>query len=289
MKIRKVRRILYIREFMIDSIQIIIGTLVMAIGVSLFLLPNQLSSGGFSGIATITYYLFKFPVGWMIILLNIPLLILAFFRIGKEYLLKGIIGTIALSIFIDIFDKINPLTNDRFLSCIYGGVIMGVGTAIVLRVHGSTGGTDLLSAIIRSFKPSFKTSSLLVILDIIIVILNVMFFKEVEIGLYSTITIYMMGKLIDVFFEGIYFTKVMFIVSDKYEDIAQKIGTMIGRGSTGIYAKGMYKQEEKMMLMCIVSRSEVYKIKTIARKVDKNSFIVITNAREVVGKGFKRE
>ena len=112
------------KKFLLDTVQTIVGAFVMAIGTSLFLLPNQLSSGGFSGIATITYYLFGIPVGFLIILLNIPLFVIAFFKIGKRFLFKAIVGTFSLSMFIDYLDKFGPLTSDRLLGCIFGGIII---------------------------------------------------------------------------------------------------------------------------------------------------------------------
>lgn len=115
-----------IKNIIVETIGTIIGAFVMALGVSLFLLPNQLSSGGIAGIATITYYLLNIPMGTMILLINIPLFILAIFKIGKSFFFKSMIGTIALSVFIDFLDKLEPLTNDRFLACIYGGIIIGL-------------------------------------------------------------------------------------------------------------------------------------------------------------------
>lgn len=278
-----------LKKYIYDFILLIIGCAIMAIATSFFLLPNQLSSGGFTGIATITYYLLKWPVGIVVFALNIPLFILSYFRIGKEFLIKGILGTIFLSIFIDIFDKFKPLTQDRILGCIYGGIIMGIGMSLVLKGSSSTGGTDLLSYIIKSFKPYYRTSNLIVIIDIVIVSLNVIFFKDIEIGLYSAITIYLMGKMLDIIFEGVYFTKMIFIVSDKYEEISKEIEENIRRGVTGIKAKGMYTNEEKMMLWCISSRNETIRIKQICKKIDRNSFVVISNAREAYGIGFKKE
>jgi uncharacterized membrane-anchored protein YitT (DUF2179 family) len=253
------------------------------------LLPNQLSSGGFAGIATITYYLFNFPVGIVIFLLNIPLFIISYFRIGKNFLIKSIIGTMLLSIFIDIFDKFQAVTTDRLLACVYGGVTMGLGMALVLKSSSSTGGTDILTYIIKSYKPYYQTSTLIIVIDGIIVALNVLVFKEIEIGLYSAITIYLMGKMVDIIFEGIYFTKMMFIISDKYEEISKEIEEHIKRGITGIYAKGMYTNKEKIMLWCISSRNETMKIKEICKKIDKDSFIVISNARGAYGIGFKND
>lgn len=281
------RKQLLIKKIVVEGLYIIVGCALMAMGTSLFLLPNQLSSGGFAGISTIIYYLFGLPLGTTMLILNIPLFIMAIIRVGKEVAIKGILGTIILSAFIDIFERFNPLTQDGFLACIYGGILVGLGTAIVLKANASTGGTDLLSYIIRSFKPNYRAGNLIVIVDTAIVLLNVIFFREIEIGLYSAIAIYLNGKMIDIVFEGIYFTKTMFIVSNHYKEIAQEIGEKLDRGSTAVYAKGMYTKEKRMMLWCVASRGEVAKIKQIAQEIDPRAFIVISSAREAWGKGFK--
>lgn len=261
----------------------------MAFGTSQFLLPNQLSSGGFTGIATIFYYILKFPMGLTILALNTPLFILSFIKKGREFFIKGLTGTVFLSVFIDLLDKYAVVTNDRLLACIYGGIIMGLGTSIILRANASTGGTDMLAYVIREYKPNYRTGNLIVIIDTIIILLNVIVFKKIEIGLYSAITIYLMGKVIDIVFEGINFTKIIYIVSDKYLEISDKIVEHVGRGITGIYAKGMYTNDEKMMLWCVASRNEAMRIKQMSKKIDPYSFIVISNAREAFGMGFKRE
>lgn len=278
-----------IKEILIECIETIIGTAIMAIGISLFLLPNQLSSGGFSGIATITYYLLNIPVGTMVLALNIPLFIMAFFKIGKNFFFKSLLGTISLSVFIDFFEKFTPLTQDRFLACIYGGIIIGVGTAIVLRSKSSSGGTDLISNIIREYNHKIRMGTVIVIVDTIIIALNIIFFRELEIGLYSAIAIYLDGKMIDIIFEGIYFTKLLFIISDKNEQIAEAIGEKIKKGSTGLYGKGMYSNQDKLILVCAAPRSDIAKIKELARDIDSHCFIILSNAREVFGEGFKIE
>ncbi len=283
----KTKKIITLRKYLLDTLYIVVGCIIMAIGTALFLLPNQLSSGGFSGISTIIYYFLHFPLGTTMLLLNIPFLLWALFKIGKELLIKSIAGTVLLAIFIDIFEKLKPLTDDRFLACIYGGICIGIGMALVLKASASTGGTDLISYIARAYRPHIRTSNIIVILDFIIIALNVFFFKQIEIGLYSAIAIYIVGKMIDIIFEGINFTKMMLIVSNKYKEIAQQIGDDLQRGSTGIYAKGMYTRERKMMLFCVGARNEVAKIKEIAVKIDPKAFIVIANARETWGKGFK--
>lgn len=278
-----------IKEILIECIETIIGTAIMAIGISLFLLPNQLSSGGFSGIATITYYLLNISVGTMVLVLNIPLFIIAFFKIGKGFFFKSLLGTISLSVFIDFFEKFTPLTQDRFLACIYGGTIIGIGTAVVLRSKASSGGTDLISNIIREYNHKIRMGTVIVIVDTIIIALNVIFFKKLEIGLYSAIAIYLDGKMIDIIFEGIYFTKLLFIISDKNEQIAKTIGKEIKKGSTGLYGKGMYSNEDKLILVCAAPRGDIAKIKELARNIDPHCFIILSNAREVFGEGFKTE
>lgn len=275
------------KKNIIEILGTIVGAGIMAFGTSSFLLPNQLSSGGFSGIATITYYLLNIPMGTMILILNIPFFIFSAVRIGKKFLFKSILGTISLSLFIDIIDKYPPITTDRFLACIYGGAIIGIGTAVILKVGSSTGGTDLIANIIKSYNSYISVSKYLVLIDIVIVAVNVLFFKEIEIGLYSSIAIYLYGKMVDIIFEGIYYTKLLFIISDKNEEISKEIEQKVKRGVTGLYGKGMYSNREKIVLICAASRGDIAKIKDIAKKIDNRCFIVVANAREVLGEGFK--
>ena len=260
----------------------------MAVATSLFLLPNQLSSGGIAGIATILYYFLKIPMGTTILIFNIPLFLFAAYKLGKSFLLKSVVGTISFSIAIDILDKLTPLTQDRFLACIYGGIVIGLGTAIILKANSSTGGSDLVSMIVKEYNANIRTSNVIIIIDTIIVGLNVLFFKEVEIGLYSAIAIYLMGKMIDIVFEGIYFTKLVIIISNKSQEISQEIGEKIRKGTTGLFGKGMYTNEHKTILLCAASRGDVSRVKDVAKKIDHSSFVIIANAREVVGLGFKK-
>ncbi len=276
-----------IRNVSIEVIETIIGAFIMAIATSLFLLPNQLSSGGFAGIATILYYFLKIPMGATILAFNIPLFLFAGYKLGKSFLLKSMIGTITFSISIDVLDKLTPLTQDRFLACIYGGIIIGLGTAIILKADSSTGGSDLISMLVKRYNSDIRTSNVIIIVDTIIVILNIIFFREIEIGLYSAIAIYLMGKMIDIIFEGIYFTKLVIIISNKSQEISEEIGEKIRKGTTGLFGKGMYTNEHKTILMCAASRGDVARVKQTAKKIDPKSFIIIANAREVVGLGFK--
>ena len=173
----------------------ILGSIIAAFGTSLFLLPNQLSSGGFSGIATILYYLFHIQMGTTILVLNIPVFILAYIREGKSFVIKTIVSTVIFSEAIDLFAKIEPFTTDKILASVYGGIIIGVGLALVFKGKSSTGGTDLLANIIVTYNNEISIGNVLQILDIFVVLLNIVFLKEIEIGLYSAIAIYIINKI----------------------------------------------------------------------------------------------
>ena len=277
-----------IKTFLIEVLGTILGSFIMAFAVSFFLLPNELSSGGFSGIATIFYYKLKIPMGVTIASLNIPLFLIGGYKIGKTFFLKSVIGTLSLSIFIDILDIFKPLTNDKMLAAIYGGILTGMGTAIILKSHSSTGGSDLLTNIIKKYNNKIELGRVITIIDAVIVFLNVVILNKIEIGLYSAIAIYLMGLMIDVVFEGIFFSKLIFIISDKSEIIANEIQSKINRGITGLEGIGMYERKEKLVLMCAVGRRDIASIKKIVRNIDKNAFVIVTNSREVLGMGFKQ-
>ncbi len=277
-----------IKQFILEVLGTIVGSFVMAISISFFLLPNELSSGGFSGIATIFYYKLKIPMGLTIASLNIPLFLMAGYKLGKKFFLKSLIGTMSLSGFIDLLDKYKVITNDKMLAAIYGGILTGVGTAVILKSHSSTGGSDLVTYIIKKYNTKIELGHVITIIDAAIVILNVVFLKKIEIGLYSAITIYLMGLMIDVVFEGIFFSKLLFIVSDKNEIIAKEIQTKINRGVTGIEGKGMFENKKKLILMCAVGRRDIANIKKLIMSLDRDAFVVVTNSREVLGYGFKK-
>ena len=281
------RNIIKLKEFLVDLLKIAIGTAIMAIGVEQFLLPSQLSTGGFSGIGTVVYYITGISVGTIMFVLNIPLFLIAYFRVGKKFFLNAIIGTVLLSYFLNIFQHVDPVTTDRFLAFLYGSIIVGIGTAVVLKANGSTGGTELVASVIRSYKPRLKTGTLIVIFDTIIVAANTIFFREIEVALYSALAIYIMGKILDIFFEGIDFAKMLIIISPKWEEISDKISQELRRGATAIYGKGMYKKQEKQILLCVMSRAEIREARKIIEEIDPSAFIIITNAREVYGEGFK--
>lgn len=274
-------------KFFKEVLLTFLGTAIAGLGMGSFLLPNKLSSGGFAGIATIFYYFFGWNVGITVIILNIPFFIWAAMRLGKEFLVKAILGTFSLSFFIDIFENIAFVSNDRLLSCIYGGILVGIGTGLIFKAYTSTGGTDLIVQIAKSYGARVSSSRLLNSIDICVVILNVIFFREIDIGLYSAIAIFLDGVMIDIIFEGINFSKLVFIVSDKNDEIMKLLHEKINCGVTEFYGRGSYMHKDKIVLMSIVNRSEIPALKESVYMVDEGAFLVVANAREVYGLGFK--
>lgn len=186
-----------------------------------------------------------------------------------------------------MFNVIGALVTDKFLSSIYGGIFIGIGLALVFKANASTGGSDLIAYLAQNYNNEIKIGNIIVIFDTIVVVVNLIAFRKIEIGLYSAISIYIIGKLIDIVFEGINFCKIIYIISDKYEEIQKVINLEIKRGATGLYGKGSYTQKNKIIIMCVAKRRNVVKIKQLAREIDPNAFVVITDAREVYGLGFK--
>ena len=274
-----------------DIIFSIIGCIFISAGIVFFLLPLKISAGGFSGIATITYYLFNLKLGTVIWILNITLLIIGFFRIGKYFFFKTMFATWLLSFCINFFENMNLFLNidDILLSAIYGGVIIGIGTTCIFKANNSTGGTELLIQIILSYKDNIKVSKLLINIDSIIVGLNLIIFKQIEIGLYSFIVIFLNSKIVDLFIEGVNFTKIVYIISDKSTEISNKILNDLDKGLSGIYGKGMYQNKEKLILMCVIKKRDLIKLKEIVKQVDDAAFMIISDAIDVYGLGFTKE
>ena len=245
--------------FFYEMILIIVGCLSIAFGTANFLLPNLLSSGGFAGIVTITYYLFDIPMGNMIMFLNIPLFFIGYKKFGIKFILKTIFATLLYSKFIDILENFGGFTTDRLLASLYGGFFIGIGLAIIFKANTSTGGTDLIAQIAQNYNVNVKMSKIIVIIDTLVVISNLIVFKEFEIGLYSAITILIIGKMIDIVFEGINFCKIIYIISEKHDEIMEIINTEINKGATALYARGSYSKKNTMVIMCVTKRIYIEK------------------------------
>ena len=267
-----------------------IGTLTVAIGINLFFVTNNLSTGGASGVALIIYYLYKIPVGFIVILINIPLFLLALKNLGWKFSSKAIIGTVLLSLFIELTRSITNLIKieqDLFLGCVFGGLLNGVGLSLVFKANASTGGSDLLAQIIYKKRPFGSIGQILLIIDSIVIITNAIVFNSISIALYSVVSLFITKKTTDIIFEGTDYTKAVNIISKKGKEIARKIIEKTDRGVTISKCLGVYTNEEYVHVISVVATTQLPLVKKIVKELDNGAFIYISSTHEVLGLGFK--
>jgi len=270
----------------VEFLGISLGTILVALSIDLFLVPNKLVGGGVSGIAIILYHLFRTPVGVIMLLLNIPIFLLGVKTLGAHFGVKTVFGTIMLSIFVDGLTLFRfPQVKDPILATVYGGILGGLGLGIVFKYGGSTGGTDILAQVLSRFT-GLNLGQALLIIDGIIV-LSAGFIFDFVLALYALLVIFIQGYAIDLVQQGLSYTKAALVFSEKPRDIGEKILKDLGRGVTIFYGKGMYTGKEREILYCVVSQSEVGKLKEIIHNADPKAFVVISPAHEVLGEGFK--
>ncbi|MFL0245385.1 YitT family protein [Candidatus Clostridium stratigraminis] len=270
------------------ALYIACASLFSSIAINMFIVPHKLLSGGVSGIALITQYLFYIPAGLIIILLNIPLLILSLKELDKEFTILTLTGTICQSLFLILTRNISMVyhTNDILLSCIYGGVINGIAFGIVFSNHGSLGGTDIISMILRR-RYNLEIGNVSFGINILIVSIGSAFFG-VEKGLYTLISMYIASSVLDKVIKGLDRKKMLLIVTDKEKEIIDKIHLDLHRSSTLLYGLGTYTKAEKKLVYSVVSLSQVPKAKQIVENADPYAFMSILDTSEIQGKGFKK-
>ncbi len=274
------------KKILIQYLGIALGSIIMAFSVTLFIAPNKIVPGGVTGIGNILHHLYGYPIGVVTLIFNIPIFIVGVQSLGRVAGLKTLYCNIIYALAIDMTIKyFRPLTDDIFLSSIFGGVIMGIGLGIILLFGGSVGGTDLISRVLNKYFPSFKIAWILFGVDFAVVLIGAYFFGS-ELALFSIITIYVSAKIIDVIQEGANYGKAFFIISERTEEISKFLLSDINRGVTSLQGTGMYTKESRDVLFCIVRRSQVITMKRAILHIDPKAFISIADVREVVGRGF---
>ncbi len=266
---------------------IILGSIITAISINMLLVPNKIAPGGVSGVATVVYYLFEFPVGTTMLVLNIPLFIFGVKYLGGTFGIKTLFSTIILSVIIDLTTFLPVITKDPLLASLYGGAIMGVGLGLVFRAGATTGGTDLAAKILHRFMPYFTLGQLILVIDFAVIVFAAVVFKDYDLALYAVVTLFVASRIIDGILEGVNFSKGVFIVSTKSQQISETIMKDLDRGVTGLNGRGMYTGQEKTVLLCVLARREIPRVKSIVKEIDKDAFVILTDVREVLGEGFK--
>ncbi len=273
-----------------DILYIMTGTLLMALAVNWACDPMGLVCGGVTGLAIVVKYVTGFiieggvPVWLANLLFNGPLFIIALFMKGKRYIAKTAFATVMLSVWIAII-PIFPLFDEYILATIFGGVLTGAGIGLVLARMATTGGTDLLSALIHEKIKHITIPQILALVDGAIVLLGAVVFG-IENAMYAICVVYLCSKVSDGILQGTKFAKMAHIISDKAEEIAEVVLTDVDRGATGVKVQGMYSKQEKKMLICVVTKQEVVELIDIVHKIDPSAFVIVNDVHEVMGEGF---
>lgn len=268
-----------------EYIWIIIGSLIIAFSIKNLYEPIKLVTGGFSGLAIIAKSLFGIPLWVTNVVLNVPLFAIAIPTLGWKFIRKTVVATVVLSIGFAVIPEMNLVTDDMLLSSIFGGVIDGIGIGLVLMYRATTGGTDMLATLIQKKLRHRSVVDIMKVIDGLIVIMGISVFG-IQKALYAIITIYVISKVSDSMVEGLKFSKQAFIISDSSQEIADAIMNTLDRGVTAVSARGMYSKMEKQMLFCVVSLKQIAVLKDIVRSIDPNAFVIVSDAREVLGEGF---
>lgn len=254
----------------------------------MFINPARLSAGGITGLATVLNYFTNIPIGFSIIVLNIPIIVAAAIVFGKKFIIRTSIVTAIFSVAIDVMDTLlKPHYVEPILSAIFGGIIMGAGLSIIMYKGSTTGGIDILAKIINRKAPGVSIGNCILILDLAVILLNSLVFKSLESMLYTIIALFISTKVIDLVIYGAKTCKVIYVISDENNSIAKSILQDVNRGVTLIKTKGAYTNLERQMLMCVVRHHQVSKVMRIIRSLDSSAFVIVSEASQVNGNGFE--
>jgi uncharacterized membrane-anchored protein YitT (DUF2179 family) len=274
-------------KYILMIFMIILGSAISGIAFNLFIIPNKLLSGGISGIALILSYLFNINTGLMIFAFNIPVFILGYKFVDKEFIFLSLIGMASFSLWIEVFSFLREtvLVTDIMLACIYAGVLNGIGLGIVLKNRASQGGIDIIAVIFKKYFSMSIGSTSLIINIIIVVVAS--FITNLNLAMYTLITMYIASTVLDRIQQGFDIRKSVMIITTKEKEVAEEIFNRLVRGVTYLEGEGAYTGDRKRVIYCIVSTNQLAKLKQIVREIDENAFITVSDTAEVMGQGFK--
>ncbi len=267
----------------------IVGSLIFSVGFAFFLQPNDMSPGGISGLALVITELLGFgSVGTLSILINLPLFILGGVKIGKRFFVGSLLGMVLSSLMIDAFSLLVTSAVEPFLGVLYGGVICGLGLGLVFVSGTSTGGSDILVRLLKLRYRSVPIGQISMSFDVIVVVLTGLVFQDVTKALYTGITVYICGKVIDGVVYNFDYSKVALIISPQYKAIAEAIGIRLDRGATFLHGEGSYSGVPTKVVLAAVKKQQIAELKELVTELDPNAFIIVQEAHQVLGDGFSR-
>lgn len=276
------------KELMWDVLADIAGGLFYALGIYTFAKTANFAPGGLSGLALITHHLWGLPIGIMTLVFNIPVILLSFRLLGKQFLFKSLRSMIVCTVFVDfLLPAVSPpYTGSPLLAALYSGIFLGAGLAVLYMRGSSSGGTDFLTMSVKALRPHMSLGAVTMMIDLIIILMGWPVFGNIDSVLYGIVATGVTSLVIDKIMYGVGAGKLIIIISDHGQEVADKIANAIDRGSTLIRAIGTYTGSERQVLLCACNKSQAFKVRSAAREVDENAFVMITETSEVYGEGF---
>ncbi|TCL35279.1 uncharacterized membrane-anchored protein YitT (DUF2179 family) [Anaerospora hongkongensis] len=268
-------------------IMLFIGAIITAVGLEIFLVPNNIIDGGIVGISIMASFLTGLPLSLFLVVLNIPFIYLGYKQIGKTFAISTLFSIASLSYWTHVFHPIPGLTHDLFLAAVFGGIIVGLGVGIIIRFGGSLDGTEIV-AIIFDRWTSFSVGEIVMFLNLFILSSAGLVFT-LDKAMYSLVAYFIIFKVMDIVIEGLDESKAAMIVSDKPDEIADALLARLGRGVTILHGEGGYTKERKNVLYAVITRLEMAKLKSIVDEIDENAFLTINDVHEVMGGKFKKK
>lgn len=271
----------------VDCAVIAVGAVLMGVALSVFMVPFKIAPGGVSGIATVLHYLTGLRVSVLIPLINIPIFIIGIIRLERDFLVKSVFGTVVLSIATETAAILPPPTSDPLISAVFGGAVMGIGISAVLSRGGTTGGTDILVLVIRRSFSEVSVGRLYLLIDGAVIAMAGLAFSSGEVIFYSAVSLVVSTYMTDAALEGLNLARLVYIISDSNREICDRIYAELKRGVTGLNSVSMYSGRSGRILMCVIRKGQLSKLKKIIQDIDKEAFVIICDAKEVMGSGFE--
>lgn len=280
------------KDLILDLVFLVVGTFLFALATHCFTAPNNIAPGGVTGAATMLNYLFDINIGLAAFLMNVPILLLAWKFIGTKFCLKTLVSILLFTVFTDYVTPFIPVYTGgeqaRMLAAIFGGILNGAGLGMIFSRGFTTGGTDIISSLIRLRFPFFSTGKVLFAVDLVVVAVSAFVYKNIESAFFAFISMYVTSKGIDAIVYGGDKGKLVLIVSNHSEEIVKNILENIGRGATFLKASGAYSKDDKNVIMTAIRPSQFYKLKKLVKAIDPMAFMIVSEASEVAGEGFKK-
>lgn len=277
-----------LRAGLIDAVVVTLGSVAVAAGLVMFTVPNNIAPGGVSGMATALAHITPLRVGLWTLILNVPLILLGWWQLGLKPLIKTVASTLILSLGIDALTPLLPhYMNNPLLAAVLGGVLTGAGMGALFVRGASTGGTDLIGLMLHKFFPNVSVGTLLLLVDAGVVLFAMAVFQDIEVALYSIVTIFVTSRTIDSIMQGVDHARVVYVVSEKGEQITRALALEAGLGLTVLDGAGGYTNRAKKVMMLVLRRGNYARTLAMLRRIDPDVFLFVVNAAEVYGEGFK--